>query len=81
MTKCQLCQQGDPSVDVRCWSCHKTFHLHQKQIGHLLDGTIIMGNCPSCQVGNCWLKKDKGVIYSLPVVYEGQPIVDLRGKR
>ena len=81
MPECKLCQAGDPSVTVICWDCKGIFHIHRSQYGELPEGTFIMGDCPSCGIVNCWQKGITGVITSDPVLYYGQPILDLREKR
>ena len=81
MPGCKLCEAGDPSINVRCWSCREMFHLHKSQYEPVQEGTIIMGDCPSCGIVNCWEKAAKGVKTSGPVLYYGQPIIDLREKR
>ena len=77
---CKLCRQGDPAITVRCFVCETTFHIHKCQLDMVSEGSIFMGDCPSCGVINCW-KKHKGKIkYSGTVIYDEQPIFDLRGK-
>lgn len=81
MSECELCKQGDPAITVRCWSCRGTFHLHKRQLDEIEEGDVILGDCPSCRAGNCWQKVRGKVAYLGPVIYSGQPILDLRGKR
>ena len=81
MTECELCNQGDPSIPVKCWCCRGTFHLHQCQLNQVPEELVIVADCPNCGTPNCWLRKGRGVICSGPVIYEGQPIADLRGER
>lgn len=81
MTNCELCRQGDPSVTVRCWKCEYIFHLHKRQLDMVEEGTIIMGDCPRCFAVNCWVKRGGLPDCSGPIIYVGQPIKDLRGKR
>ena len=81
MSECKLCQAGDPSITVVCWDCKEKFHIHQSQYAWVPEGTIIMGDCPSCGIVNCWQKAVTGVTVSGPVLYYGQPIIDLREKR
>ena len=81
MSKCKLCQAGDPSINVRCWDCRKLFHIHQSQYGWVPEGTVILADCPSCGMVNCWHKLVEGVIMCpAPVLYYGAPIWDLREK-
>jgi len=81
MSECELCNQGDPSITVKCWSCQGVFHLHQRQLGMVEEGVVIIGDCPDCGVPNCWVKRDNGVTSSGAILYRGESIVDLRGKR
>ncbi|MBA7662857.1 hypothetical protein ES703_70890 [subsurface metagenome] len=81
MSECKLCQAGDPSINVMCWDCRGEFHIHQSQYGQVPEGTIIMADCPSCGIVNCWHKVGEGVAISGPVLYYGAPILDLREKR
>ncbi|MBA7575865.1 hypothetical protein ES708_17701 [subsurface metagenome] len=81
MGECKLCQQGDPAITVRCHNCRQLFHLHQCQVDKAPEESIILGDCPSCQVVNCWMKHGGEVNFSGPVIYDGQPILNLRGKR
>ena len=80
MSECYLCKQGDPSIPVRCWWCLRHFHLHRSQIDAAPEGATIIGDCPRCGVTNCWQKVGDTVVYSGPVIYQGEPILDLRGK-
>ena len=81
MSKCKLCQAGDPSVTVRCWDCQEVFHMHHSQYGQVPEGTVLMADCPKCGIVNCWRKAvPLGVTVSGPVFYYGQPIIDLREK-
>ncbi len=81
MSECKLCQAGDPSVNVVCWDCKGSFHIHESQYGRVPETTIIMADCPSCGIVNCWEKKGLGVDISGPVLYYGHPIIDMREKR
>lgn len=81
MSECQLCNQGDPAITVRCWSCRGSFHLHKRQLDEIEEGDVILGNCSKCRTINCWLKQGGTVVNSGPVIYSGQPILDLRGQR
>lgn len=80
-SECTLCHAGDPSVNVICWDCRKLYHIHQSQYGQVSDGTVIMADCPNCGKVNCWEEKGMGVATSGPVLYYGQPIIDMREKR
>ncbi|MBA7572332.1 hypothetical protein ES708_14111 [subsurface metagenome] len=80
MSECKLCRQGDPSINVRCWSCRELFHIHQVQLDEIEEGDVVLVDCPSCGAGNCWLKRGKGVVFSGPVIYNRERIKDLRGK-
>ena len=81
MSNCELCNQGDPSITVRCWNCRETFHLHKSQLDMAPEDTIVMGDCPGCGAVNCWMKAKGQLDYAGPVLYLGQPTFDLRGKR
>lgn len=81
MTRCELCNQGDPSITVRCHKCRETFHLHRRQLNQVEEGTIILGDCPGCGTVNCWQKAEGKLAYSGPIIDWGQPIIDLRGSR
>ena len=81
MSECQLCLQGDPAITVRCHNCRQLFHLHQCRVDQAPEESIILGDCPDCRAVNCWQKRLGKVKYSGPVVFYGQPITDLRGKR
>lgn len=81
MSKCDLCEQGDPSVNIQCYVCHETFHVHKRQLDMVPQGTVFMGDCPYCMTINCWTKRDDGVVSPGPVPDLGQPVIDLRGKR
>ena len=78
MGNCQLCRQGDPAFTVRCLNCKATFHVHKRQLDMVSEGSIVMGDCPSCRTTNCWEKRRGEIAYSGPVIYDGQPILDLR---
>ena len=81
MSDCELCDQGDPSITTRCWRCRELFHIHQSQVDMTSEGQILMADCPGCPAINCWQMRDGKVDYSGPIIYSGQPIVDLRKKR
>lgn len=81
MKKCYLCEQGDPSVNVRCYKCQEVFHLHKSQLDLVSESTVIIGDCPSCGTPNCWTKRGNKVFYSGLVEYEGQLIIDMRSRR
>ena len=81
MVECELCQQGDPAITVRCHNCRKHLHLHQSQVDKAPDNSLVMAKCPECGVINCWEKVKGKVRRSGPVAYWGQPVVDLRRKR
>lgn len=81
MTECPLCRKGDPAIPVRCHNCRGSFHLHKSQLDMAADGDILMADCPSCQVVNCWQKYRGKIKFSGPVFFGfGQSIVDLRRK-
>ncbi|MBA7624687.1 hypothetical protein ES703_32099 [subsurface metagenome] len=79
MAECELCNQGDPSINVRCWYCGKLSHLHHSQLDQVNEGEIVMTDCLECGATNCWVKAGKGVAVSGAVIYDGQPVTDLRG--
>jgi len=82
MAECELCNQGDPSINVRCWLCKELFHLHRRQLALVKDGVTILGDCPRCGTTNCWIKTHKGVAVSGPVIYQGfRSIEDMRGHK
>lgn len=82
MTKCDLCQQGEPATTVRCDKCQDRFHLHQRQFALVLSGSIILADCPSCGAVNCFLKRSRRrIVRSGPMVYDGQTFLNLRGRR
>lgn len=78
MSNCQLCRQGDPAFTVRCLNCKATFHVHKRQLDMAPEGSLVMGDCPSCGTTQCWQKRRGKVAYSGPAIYDGQPILDLR---
>ena len=80
MTDCELCNQGDPSVNVRCYSCGEIFHVHKRQLDMAPEAGVLLGDCPSCNTVNCWKKWGNQVAYSGTVVYLGEQVLDLRGK-
>ena len=81
MSECELCKQGDPSINVRCWLCRKTFHLHRRQLDMAEEGSIILGDCPNCKAINVWEKSRGRVVYSGAHAYLEGPVLDLRGRR
>ncbi len=81
MTECKLCQEGDQAITVRCWYCWKVFHLHVRQLNQAPADSSIMADCPCCGAVNCWELVSGEVRSSGPIVYDGEPIQDMRGKR
>ena len=81
MTRCELCKQGDPSYNVLCWACRDQFHIHQRQLNLVGIDTIVMADCPSCGAVNCWQRQKGRLAFYGPVIYDGEPIIDLRGRR
>ncbi len=81
MSECQLCKKGDPAITVRCYQCRGLFHLHQSQLEHAPNNSLVMANCPNCNLINCWSLSGGKVSYSGPVYHTGQPVTDLRRKR
>jgi len=80
MSECPLCRQGDPAITVRCFNCKATFHVHKRQLDMAPEGSIVMGDCPTCKTTNCWHKRSGKLAYSGPVFYNGQQIEILRLK-
>ena len=80
MSECELCNQGDPSINVRCWCCRELFHLHRQQYDQVEEGTVILADCPRCGTTNCWIKTPQGIGYSGLVICADQEIEDMRRK-
>jgi len=80
MRDCSLCRQRDPSFTVRCCNCRTTFHIHKRQLDMAPEGSIVMGDCPGCGTTNCWQNRRGKIKFSGPVIWNGEPILDLRGK-
>ena len=78
MSECELCKQGDPATTVRCHSCKEYFHLHKCQYDQAEDESVVLADCPSCGAPNCFQKRRGQILYSGPVYYWGQTILDLR---
>ena len=45
---CPLCKQGDSFVNVQCWHCWETVHMHECQIGDSECGDVIVAKCTEC---------------------------------
>ncbi|MBA7535067.1 hypothetical protein ES705_27317 [subsurface metagenome] len=81
MTECKLCQQGAPAIIVRCFDCMNTFHIHKSQLDMAPEDSIVIGNCPTCKIINCWHKRNSQLAYRGRTLLDpGQPILDLRFK-
>lgn len=81
MAECELCKQGDPAINVRCWLCENLFHLHRCQLDGITEGVVVLGDCPKCGTINCWIKTHGGVAASRPVIYDGRSRENMRGER
>ena len=52
--RCRLCEQAqatgitDHPIDIGCWSCDGTFHIHRSQFEDLDIGTCFAARCPDC---------------------------------
>ena len=78
---CQLCEDGDPSINVFCRHCGQIMHLHHKQIDMVDPAAVLLADCPECQKQNQFVRIGGRI---LPVKLErvGElPVTDLRGSR
>lgn len=79
MTECQLCKEGDFSVNVWCQECGVILHLHQHQLSQVDGQTVIMADCPGCQTANTFVRVDGRILPVKVLRLKDLPLTDHRG--
>ena len=81
MSYCELCEAGDPSINVRCRKCRETFHFHRRQLEMAPLAGIIMGDCPSCGRTNYFIRWHSRLTPIRKPPWKNSIVLDLRGRR
>lgn len=79
MSECQLCKEGDFSVNVWCQECGVIFHLHQHQLSQVVGPVVIVADCPGCQVPNYFVRSDGRIVPVKWHRFKDLPVTDHRG--